>query len=191
CAVPSCTRRGAYEARPRSALSRSRGQERVVGHATRRSASGAASAVSQATRLLLRIRRGTFSGTCMGTKDLFPASSSTEPPARPSRVRYAVLAFLCTLAFILYLDRICISKAAPAIERELGISHTAMGFVFGAFTVSYGLFEIPTGRWGDRYGSRGVLMRIVIWWSVCTVVTGCVWRFTLDSGFRLRLPWCE
>src|SRR5437016_12759253 len=49
-----------------------------------------------------------------------------------------------------------------------------MGFIFGAFTVAYGLFEIPTGRWGDRFGSRGVLTRIVLWWSAFTALTGCV-----------------
>jgi MFS family permease len=106
-------------------------------------------------------------------------------------VRYRVLAWLCSLSFILYLDRICISKAAPQIKEELGISHTAMGFVFGAFTVAYGLFEVPTGRWGDRFGSRGVLTRIVLWWSAFTVLTGCVWPFRLDSGFRIPLPWLD
>jgi MFS family permease len=106
-------------------------------------------------------------------------------------VRYGVLAFLCALAFVLYIDRICISKAAPQIEADLGISHTAMGFVFGAFTLAYGLFEVPTGRWGDRYGSRHVLTRIVLWWSAFTALTGCVWPFTLDSGWRLRVPWAE
>lgn len=98
-----------------------------------------------------------------------------------------VLIFLGTLVFVLYLDRVCIGKAAPLIEAELGISHTAMGYIFGAFTISYGLFEVPTGRWGDRYGSRGVLTRIVIWWSIFTALTGCVPNFSWDTG--LSLPW--
>src|SRR5437867_7703104 len=108
-----------------------------------------------------------------------------------TRVRYRVLAWLCSLSFILYIDRLCISKAAPQIEEELGISHTAMGFVFGAFTVAYGLFEVPTGRWGDRFGSRGVLTRIVLWWSAFTMLTGCVGKFSLDSGSRISWAWSE
>src|SRR5262249_41130208 len=64
-----------------------------------------------------------------------------------------------------------------------------MGVVFGAFTLAYGLFEVPTGRWGDRYGSRGVLTRIVLWWSAFTALTACVWPFVLDSGLELPLPW--
>jgi MFS family permease len=121
----------------------------------------------------------------MGAAD--PATAVTVPP--PTRVRYGVLTFLCALTFILYLDRLCISIAAPQIEAELDISHTAMGFVFGAFTLAYGLFEVPTGRWGDRYGSRGVLTRIVLWWSAFTVLTGCVHRFTFDSGIGVTVPW--
>src|SRR5260370_20265307 len=120
----------------------------------------------------------------MGAKELASAAPSSEFPTQATRVRYRVLGWLCSLSFILYIDRLCISKATPQIEEELGITHTEMGFVFGAFTVAYGLFEIPTGRWGDRFGSRGVLTRIVLWWSAFTVLTGCVWPFS----FRIRLP---
>jgi MFS family permease len=115
---------------------------------------------------------------------------------RPTRVRYGVLGFLCSLAFVLYIDRICIGQAASHIEKELGISHSAMGWVFGAFTLAYGLFEVPTGHWGDRYGSRGVLTRIVIWWSFFTALTGAMWgfwslvvvRFLFGAGEAGALP---
>src|SRR6478609_6603407 len=107
--------------------------------------------------------------TLLGDPEL---DSPTTHEERPTTVRYAVLGFLAAMTFVLYLDRVCISKAGPRIQEELGISNTAMGFVFAAFTLSYGLFEIPTGRWGDRYGSRGVLARIVVWWSAFTALTG-------------------
>lgn len=93
-------------------------------------------------------------------------------PEPPTWVRYRVLGMLSLLSFILYLDRICISQAAEDIKRDFGFSDFAMGFVFSAFTVAYGLFEVITGHWGDRYGSRGVLTRIVVWWSVFTALTG-------------------
>jgi MFS family permease len=126
----------------------------------------------------------------MDAKDLaYSGASVVEAVASATRVRYRVLAWLCSLSFILYLDRLCISKAAPHIEQELGISHTAMGFVFGAFTLAYGMFEVPTGRWGDRFGSRGVLTCIVLWWSMFTVLTGTIWPFRLDTGYRILLPW--
>ena len=81
---------------------------------------------------------------------------------------------LGALAFVLYLDRVCIGQAATSIQRDLGLSKTEFGYALGAFTIAYGLFEVPTGHWGDRYGSRGVLTRIVIWWSAFTAFTGLV-----------------
>ena len=52
------------------------------------------------------------------------------------------------MTFVLYLDRVCIGQAAPAIQEELGISDTWMGCGLRAFTLSYALFEIPTGPVG-------------------------------------------
>lgn len=95
-----------------------------------------------------------------------------------SDARFKLLLYLGTLTFILYLDRVCIGKAASAIEHDLGISDGAMGWVFTAFTIAYGLFEVPTGTWGDRFGSRRILTRIVLWWSAFTILTGCVPAFS-------------
>jgi len=106
-----------------------------------------------------------------------PIELSAELSKRPTRVRYGVLAFLCSLTFVLYLDRVCMGKAAVSIQRELRLSDTAMGFVHAVFMVSYAVFELPVGRWGDRFGSRGVLTRIVLCWSLFTAMTGAMYGF--------------
>ena len=61
--------------------------------------------------------------------------------------------------------------------RDLGLTKVQMGFVFSAFTIAYALFEIPTGAWGDRIGSRRVLTRIVIWWSSFTIATAAAFNY--------------
>lgn len=99
------------------------------------------------------------------------------PLAAPSRVRLGVLGFLGSLFFILYLDRICISQAASSIQAEVGLTNTQMGQVFMAFTLAYGLFEVPTGRWGDRFGARSILARIALWWSIFTALTAACGGF--------------
>jgi MFS transporter, ACS family, glucarate transporter len=101
-----------------------------------------------------------------------------------SGVRSRVLAMTVGLAFLTYMDRVCISVTAPAIARDLRLTTIQMGFVFSAFTAAYALFEIPTGWWADRIGSRRVLTRIVIWWSVFTGLTGVAWN--LPSLLALR-----
>jgi MFS transporter, ACS family, glucarate transporter len=100
-----------------------------------------------------------------------------EPTERPTRARYVVLAFLCTLALLLYVDRVCIGQAAASIERDLSLSKTQMAWIFNAFTLAYCLFEVPTGHWGDRFGSRGVIARIAIWWSIFTALSGAALGF--------------
>ncbi len=101
-----------------------------------------------------------------------------SPDSRPTRVRYGVMAYLCSLAFILYVDRVCIGQAGTSMKRDLGLSDTQWGLVGGAFMAAYAVFEVVTGHWGDRFGSRRVLTRIVLWWSAFTALTGCVWHFS-------------
>jgi ACS family glucarate transporter-like MFS transporter len=106
-----------------------------------------------------------------------PEAAVPAPAQRPTRARFVVLGLLCSMAFVLYLDRICMGQAVVPIEAELGLSDTRMGFVHIAFTIAYGLFEVPTGHWGDRHGARRVLTRIVLWWSAFTALTGLCWGF--------------
>jgi MFS transporter, ACS family, glucarate transporter len=94
---------------------------------------------------------------------------------RPSRVRYRVLGFACSLSMITYLDRACYSTAAPSIAAELGLDGVArLKWTMTAFSIAYAAFEIPAGAMGDRIGPRAMLMRIVLWWSACTALTGVV-----------------
>jgi MFS family permease len=94
----------------------------------------------------------------------------------PTRARYVTVAFAMSLAVIQYLDRVGISQAAPAIQRDLHLSKVQMSWALSAFVFAYALFEIPGGRLGDRIGPRRVLMRIVLWWSFFTAAVGSTWN---------------
>ena len=82
-----------------------------------------------------------------------------------TRVRYRVLWMAFLLAIITFLDRVCISIAAPFVMDDLGLTLVQMSLVFSAFTLAYSLFEVPSGWLGDVMGPRRVLTRIVLWWS--------------------------
>src|SRR5918997_874640 len=56
-------------------------------------------------------------------------------------------------------------------------SRTRFVLVVWLCGLAYGLFEVPTGRLGDRVGARRVLTRIVLWWSLFTALTGAAWGF--------------
>lgn len=95
----------------------------------------------------------------------------------PGRVRHLVLAGFAALSAITYFDRACIAQAAKPIASELALSDWQMSWVFSAFTLAYALFEIPAGRLGDVWGPRRVLIRVVLWWSAFTCLTGVSWSF--------------
>jgi len=88
--------------------------------------------------------------------------------------RYRVLALLCSLTTLTYLDRICISIVGVRIKSEFGLNNEQFGWVLASFALAYALFEIPSGILGDRIGPRAVFIRIVLWWSFFTAVTGLV-----------------
>jgi ACS family glucarate transporter-like MFS transporter len=107
------------------------------------------------------------------------ALPTSQPPVAlgvPTRARYVTIAFAMTLAIVMYIDRVCISQAAPAITNDLGLTKIEMGWVLSIFVWAYALFEIPGGWLADRIGPRRVLMRIVIWWSFFTAATGWAWN---------------
>ena len=98
----------------------------------------------------------------------------TRTLSPPTRIRYAVLVFVFLAAFITYLDRVCISVAAPAMQADLGLSQIQFAWVFTVFYIAYGVFEVPTAWLGDRWGQRLMLIRIVGCWSLFTILTGAV-----------------
>lgn len=92
--------------------------------------------------------------------------------------RYRVTAFAISLAALAYVQRVAISQAADGIQTDLHLGKAQLGLVFGAFGLSYALFEVPNGLLGDRFGPRTTLTRIVVAWSAFTALTGATWNFT-------------
>ncbi|HEY1648005.1 MAG TPA: MFS transporter [Terracidiphilus sp.] len=95
---------------------------------------------------------------------------------KPSRTRYGVVILAIGLAVLSYVQRVAISGAAGPISHDLHLSKQQMGLVFGAFGLSYALFEIPMGLLGDRFGPRRALAQIVLAWSAFTALTGAAWN---------------
>src|SRR5262245_39738090 len=110
--------------------------------------------------------------------------------------RYRVLIFLFSLMFITYLDRICIGLVGKRVITEFHLTNEQFGWVLSAFSLSYALFEIPSGILGDRNGQKAVLTRIVLWWSLFTILTGVttglvsliIVRFLFGMGEAGALP---
>jgi sugar phosphate permease len=93
-------------------------------------------------------------------------------PPRRLRPTNVVLALLCLMYMITYIDRVNIATAANAIQRELRLSNTQLGFLQSAFGYPYLLFQIFGGWVGDRFGPRRTLFLCGVVWATATILTG-------------------
>ncbi|HEV3120229.1 MAG TPA: MFS transporter [Gemmataceae bacterium] len=108
----------------------------------------------------------------MGQKESLITQAAAAAPAggreRPTSVRYQVLAAACTVAVVTYIHRVGFSRALPVLQTDLSLSDLQSGVLTAAFSLAYGLFEIPCGLLGDRLGVRHLLTLLVLGWSLMT-----------------------
>ncbi len=110
--------------------------------------------------------------------------------------RYQLVLVFVVFAVVTYLDRNSISVLSKDMMKELGLSKEQWGLVLGAFSLAYGAFEIPTGMLVDKYGPKITLIRIVLWWSFFTILTGfttgfyflIITRFLFGAGEAGAFP---
>ena len=104
----------------------------------------------------------------------FGIAGLDEPPARPTSVRYQVLVAACCLAVITYIHRVGFATASAEFKDSLGLSDQHLGYMMAAFMIGYGLFEIPWGFLGDRFGVRNILAAIILGGSTLTACLALV-----------------
>ncbi|RZF27456.1 MFS transporter [Paraburkholderia sp. UYCP14C] len=88
------------------------------------------------------------------------------------KVSRAVLALMCAMSFIMYLDRVNLSAAAGLIRDDLHLSNTDVGLVFAAFAYTYTICQVIGGWISDRFGAKRTLVASASIWIVATVATG-------------------
>jgi MFS transporter, ACS family, glucarate transporter len=111
--------------------------------------------------------------------------------ARPTNVRYAIVAVTAVAALWMYIDRVCFSTLSKPVGRDLGISDNDLDWALGAFFFTYALFQVPIGSLADRYGPRVVLTISIIAWSLCTAATSLAGGLLALLVVRLTLGVCE
>ena len=94
--------------------------------------------------------------------------------AKPTNVRWWIIAMLTGFAFVSYLQRINISVAAELMGPELHLSKIQLGQIFSSFLIGYAIFQIPGGLFADRFGTRITLAVSAALWGVCTIFTGLI-----------------
>lgn len=102
---------------------------------------------------------------------------STYDATRLRIARWGVVGLLAIAATCAYLTRHGLAVANTTIQSELGLSNEQFGYLYGAFSLGYMLFQIPGGWLGRRFGTRTVLPWCAILWSLMTFTTAVVGTF--------------
>lgn len=109
---------------------------------------------------------------------------SSETACLVTRVHYRVVLVTLLVNSISYIDRVFISVAAPRIRHDLNLSSIQLGFVFGAFSLAYFLFQTPWGSLADTYGARKIAAIGIAGWSLFTALCGAAWDLISMLAFR-------
>ena len=97
----------------------------------------------------------------------------------PTNIRYRIIAASMLMAFILYLDRICLGEIvkSASFKGDVALSKEQIGRILGAFFFTYALFQVPAGWASDRWGARRMLTGYIVLWSLFTGLTGFMSSF--------------
>ncbi len=112
------------------------------------------------------------------------AADFSDKPARSAatHLRYAVLAVGCALAFVTYVHRQSFVRAQTEVEKYLAIDEEQIGYIQAAFLIGYGLFQVPCGLLGDRFGVRHLLAGLLAAWSALTGLTALAALFPASGN---------
>jgi len=90
------------------------------------------------------------------------------------KLRWLLMGWMFLISAIAYLDRVNLSIAGQAVQKDHGLTDVQLGWVFSAFLIGYAMFQVPGGWLADRYGPRLVISAGVVWWGVFTTLTALV-----------------
>src|SRR5690606_1394488 len=95
------------------------------------------------------------------------------PVARPGAGAWAVLAVLCFVYVLNFLDRQLLSILAKPIQDDLGVTDGQLGLIGGLyFAMFYCVLAIPVGWLADRTNRVRVLALACGLWSAATAACG-------------------
>ena len=111
-----------------------------------------------------------------------PLASSSFLATRRGKL---VLAFLCAVAFLDFLDTSIVNVALPSIARQLHFSVQNLQWVLSGYIVTYGGFLLLGGRLADLLGRRRILVTGTALFGVASLAGGLAQNSGMLVGARL------
>ena len=104
------------------------------------------------------------------------APVSNALPAAPSflatRQGKLMLAFLCMVGFLDFVDASIVNVALPSIRRDLHFSVQSLQWILSGYLLTYGGFMLLGGRAADLLGRRRVLSAGIVVFAVSSLAGG-------------------
>ena len=110
---------------------------------------------------------------------------------KPTRARFFILFFLLVATIVNYIDRANLSIAMPFLSKELGFDKVQIGYLFGAWGLTYAFALVPGGYIADLFGSRISYAVALVSWSIATVFQGFANGYNALFGARLAVGLLE
>src|SRR5580698_11033003 len=92
--------------------------------------------------------------------------------AKQTHIRYLIVTMLFIASCFSYGDRVALSIAGAAMQKELALDPVKLGFLLSGFSWAYVLGQLPSGGLLDRFGSKRVYGISIISWTICAFLTG-------------------
>jgi ACS family glucarate transporter-like MFS transporter len=108
-----------------------------------------------------------------------------------THIRYLIVAILFIASCFSYGDRVALSIAGTAMQREFGLGPVKLGFLLSGFSWAYVLGQLPSGGLLDRFGSKRVYGISIVCWTICAFLVGLAgylataWVFSAIFFIRL------
>jgi MFS family permease len=83
-----------------------------------------------------------------------------------------ILCILVSINLLNYIDRWIIAAIIPSMQKDLGLSNTAAGFVMSAFMLGYFITSPLFGYLTDRMSRVRLLMVGTGLWGIATAISG-------------------
>jgi EmrB/QacA subfamily drug resistance transporter len=113
------------------------------------------------------------------------SSAAPEPSVLATRQGKLILALLCGVAFLDFVDASIVNVALPSIRNDLGFSVQSLQWVLSAYLLTYGGFMLLGGRMADLLGRRRILLAGTSLFGVASLTAGIATSEVMLVGARL------
>src|ERR1700744_2780220 len=100
-----------------------------------------------------------------------------------THVRYLIVAMLFVASSCSYGDRVALSIAGTAMQRELALDPVKLGWLLSGFSWAYVCGQLPSGGLLDRFGSKRVYGISIVAWAVCAFLIGFTGHLYASAAF--------